>query len=139
MKKILFLILLSPLFSFSQSKEASEIINILHTQDEAWNHGDIDGFMQTYWNNDSLIFIGKSGPTYGWQQTLDRYKKGYPDSAAMGKLHFDLIEIKKLSSKYYFVVGKWYLQRSIGDINGSFTLLLKKIKGKWLIIADHSS
>lgn len=139
MKKILFLILLSPLFSFSQSKEAKEIINILHTQDEAWNRGDIDGFMQTYWNNDSLIFIGKSGPTYGWQQTLDRYKKGYPDTASMGKLHFDLIEIKKLSSKYYFVVGKWYLQRSIGDINGSFTLLLKKIKGKWLIIADHSS
>lgn len=139
MKKILFLILLSPLFSFSQSKEAKEIINILHTQDEAWNRGDIDGFMQTYWNNDSLIFIGKSGPTYGWQQTLDRYKKGYPDTASMGKLHFDLIEIKKLSSKYYFVVGRWYLQRSIGDINGSFTLLLKKIKGKWLIIADHSS
>lgn len=139
MRKILFVLLLLPLISFSQDKESAEIIQLLHTQDEAWNNGDIEGFMQTYWNSDSLIFIGKNGPKYGWQQTLSNYKKGYPDTAAMGKLHFDLIEIKKLSSKYYFVIGKWYLQRSVGDINGSFTLLLKKIKGKWLIIADHSS
>jgi hypothetical protein len=125
--------------SFAQSKTEQKIINILKTQDAEWNKGNIDGFMQTYWNSDSLMFIGKSGVTYGWKNTLNNYKKGYPDTSAMGKLDFTLIDIKKLSRKYYHVVGKWHLTRSIGNLQGHFTLLLKKIKGKWLIITDHSS
>jgi len=123
----------------AQSKAEQEIISVLHTQDEAWNNGNIEAFMQTYWKHDSLMFIGKSGVTYGWLNTLNNYKKGYPDTMAMGKLHFDLIQIKKLSRKYYHVVGKWYLTRSIGNLEGHFTLLIQKIKGRWYIIADHSS
>lgn len=125
--------------SFAQSKTEQKIIQVLKTQDAEWNKGNIDGFMQTYWNSDSLMFIGKSGVTYGWKNTLNNYKKGYPDTSAMGKLDFTLIDIKKLSRKYYHVVGKWHLTRTIGNLQGHFTLLLKKIKGKWLIIADHSS
>ena len=87
--------------SFAQSKTEQKIINILKTQDAEWNKGNIDGFMQTYWNSDSLMFIGKSGVTYGWKNTLNNYKKGYPDTSAMGKLDFTLIDIKKLSRKYY--------------------------------------
>jgi len=116
-----------------------EIRAVLAVQDAAWNRGDIAGFMQTYWKSDSLMFIGKSGITYGWQKTLDNYKKRYPDTAAMGKLRFDLIEFKQLSSTVYFVVGKWFLTRSIGNVNGAFTLLLRKINNRWVIIADHSS
>ena len=85
------------------------------------------------------MFIGKSGVTYGCQNTLNNYKKGYPDTAAMGKLTFDLLEIKRLSVIYFFVVGKWHLTRRIGDIGGHFTLLFKKVKNKWVIIAEHSS
>ena len=123
----------------SQTKTQQQIINVLAEQDEAWNRGDIEGFMQTYWKNDSLMFIGKSGATYGWQNTLNNYKKGYPDTASMGKLHFTLISIQKLSRKYYSVVGKWHLQRTKGDLQGHFTLLLRKIRGKWVIVQDHSS
>lgn len=124
---------------FAQTKTEKKILSLLKTQDESWNNGDINGFMETYWKNDSLMFIGKSGVTYGWQNTLNNYKKGYPDTTAMGKLNFTLIDIKKLSRKYYHVVGKWHLKRSIGDLQGHFTLLMQKIKGKWYIIADHSS
>ena len=95
--------------------------------------------MGTYWQSDSLMFIGKSGVTYGWQNTLNNYKKGYPDTAAMGKLQFDILEVKRLSVMYFFVVGKWHLTRSIGDVGGHFTLLFKKVKNKWVIVADHSS
>lgn len=105
----------------------------------AWNSGNLDHFMDTYWKNDSLMFIGKSGVTYGWQNTLDNYKKSYPDTAAMGKLSFDILHVKRLSVLYYSVVGKWHLNRSIGNIGGHFTLIFKKIKNKWLIISDHSS
>ena len=123
----------------AQSKAISEIKALLAKQNAAWNKGDIGGFMEGYWNNDSMMFIGKSGIKYGWKNTLDNYKKGYPDTASMGKLKFELIEFKKLSAENYFVVGKWFLTRTIGNIDGVFTLVIKKIKNKWLIIADHSS
>jgi ketosteroid isomerase-like protein len=86
-----------------------------------------------------IMFIGKSGVTYGWKNTMNNYKKGYPSTEAMGKLNFNLIQIKKLSRKYYHVTGKWHLTRTSGDLQGHFTLLLKKMKGRWLIISDHSS
>lgn len=108
-------------------------------QVKAWNEGNIEEFMQTYWNSDSLIFIGQNGVTYGWHPTLERYKQNYSDTAIMGKLQFSDLQLEPLSNTYYFVIGKWHLQRTIGDIGGVFSLLFKKINGKWLIIADHSS
>ncbi|MFN2438414.1 MAG: DUF4440 domain-containing protein [Chitinophagaceae bacterium] len=123
----------------AQSKEEAEIKKLLTTQIQAWNRGDKEAFMQTYWKSDSLMFIGKSGVVRGWQKTLDNYKKGYPDTAAMGKLSFDILEIKPIAKDYFFVVGKWMLARSIGDVSGHYTLLLRKINGEWKIVADHSS
>ncbi len=140
MKLFIFsLLLLMNTSLFAQNKNEKAILQLLKDQDACWNKGDIEGFMQTYWHSDSLMFIGKSGVTYGWKQTLNNYKKGYPDTTAMGKLHFTLIKIQKLSSRYYSVVGKWHLTRSIGDLQGHFTLLMKKIDGRWVIVADHSS
>lgn len=138
MKIFLFLLAL-PFLVHSQSKDEQEIRRLLATQTQEWNRGDIEGFMQTYWKSDSLMFIGKTGVHFGWQNTLNNYKKSYPDTTAMGKLSFDIITVRKLSPEYYYVVGKWMLQRSIGDLSGHYDLLLKKIKGKWYIISDHSS
>ncbi len=95
--------------------------------------------MDSYWKSDSLQFIGKSGLTYGWTATLNNYKKNYADTAEMGKLDFSIFETKKLSKHYYFVIGKWHLARTVGDLAGHFSLLLKKINKKWVIVADHSS
>lgn len=123
----------------AQSNDETAIRQLLDKQTAAWNQGDIDRFMDGYWENDSLMFIGKSGVTYGWTNTLNNYKRGYPDTAAMGKLLFELLTVKRLSDEYYFVVGKWSLQRSIGNVGGHYNLLFRKINGKWVIIADHSS
>ena len=142
MKKIfsfLVIALLSFTSAYSQSKDETDIRSSIETQRIAWNAGDLNKFMETYWQSDSLMFVGKSGITYGWQNTLNNYKKGYPDTAAMGKLDFNIIEVKRLSVMYFFVVGKWHLTRSIGDVGGHFTLLFRKIKNKWVIVADHSS
>jgi ketosteroid isomerase-like protein len=124
---------------FAQSNEEAAIRKVLRTQNEAWNRGDIDAFMVGYWKNDSLMFIGQSGVTYGWQNTLNNYKKNYPDTTTMGKLTFTILSVKRLSEKYYRVVGKWFLNRSVGDVGGHFTLLFQKINGEWVIIEDHSS
>ncbi len=140
MKSILLSILLYiSVFCAAQSKDERAIRGLLAEQTAAWNRGDIEGFMKGYWENDSLMFIGKSGVTYGWTNTLNNYKRGYPDTAAMGKLSFTLIKVEKISRKNFQVVGKWFLKRSIGDIGGHYSLLLRKIKGNWVIIADHSS
>lgn len=142
MKKVLFFIsfiISSIAATYAQSNDQTAIKNAMDEQLAAWNAGDIDRFMGTYWQSDSLMFIGKSGVTYGWQKTMENYKKNYPDTAAMGKLKFDILETKRLSVLYFFVVGKWHLTRSIGDIGGHFTLLFKKVNDKWVIVADHSS
>lgn len=140
MKKFFVLILLLiSLYSYSQSSDETEIRQLMDKQSAAWNRGDVESFMIGYWESDSLMFIGGSGVTYGWKNTLNNYKKNYPDTAAMGKLDFDLIVLEKLSPEYFHVVGKWHLKRSIGDLSGHFTLLFKKIKNRWVIIADHSS
>ena len=142
MQKLLFVLLLSFLNNVVNAQKITDdllIKNILSKQTVAWNNGDLEKFMDGYWRNDSLMFIGKSGPTYGWENTLKNYKKGYPDINTMGKLDFTLIDVKRLSQEYYSVVGKWHLKRTVGDIGGTFTLLFKKIKKQWLIIQDHSS
>ena len=140
MKRIIFLpALFFSLIAFSQANDELTIRKVLDNQIKAWNNGDIEGFMQGYWKNDSLMFIGKNGIHWGWQTTLENYKKNYPDTAAMGKLSFDILLVKKLSPEYFYVVGKWMLTRSIGDLSGHYNLLFKKINGQWLIIADHSS
>src|SRR4051812_30301192 len=115
--KLSLLFLLISAIAFSQSGEEKTIRQILATQTENWNRGNIEGFMQTYWKSDSLMFIGKSGVHFGWQETLNNYKKSYPDTTAMGKLSFDIITVKKLSAEYYYVVGKWMLKRTIGDLS----------------------
>jgi ketosteroid isomerase-like protein len=141
MNKILLtcLFLLFSSITFCQNKDETAIRHLLAAQAEQWNKGNISGFMKGYWENDSLVFIGKSGPTYGYKATLERYQKGYPDQAHMGKLTSTIISMKKLSADYYFVIGKWALERSAGDVSGSYTLLFHKIKGAWVIVCDHSS
>ena len=130
---------LTLLTSHAQSKDEQTIRSILAAQTKNWNTGNIEAFMQGYWKNDSLLFVGKTGPKYGFTTTLENYKKSYPDTATMGKLSFDILKTEQLSPDRYFVLGKWMLKRSIGDISGYYTLLFRKINNEWVIVADHSS
>ena|SRR5688572_6284484 len=123
----------------AQSKDELTIRKILAAQTEYWNKGNLEKFMEGYWHSDSLMFIGKSGVTYGYQNALKNYKTGYSDSVQMGKLHFELVSLNPVEKDHYFVVGKWFLERTIGNLNGVYTLLFKKINGQWFIIVDHSS
>ncbi len=136
---ILFIIVFTPANATAQNKDEQAVRQLLNAQLKGWNNGDIVTYMKGYWNSDSLVFIGKNGVKYGYKTTLENYKKNYPDTSAMGKLSFDLLEVKRLSAEYFSVVGKWHLQRTIGDLQGYFTLLIKQIKGKWMIVMDHSS
>lgn len=120
-------------------KKKVAINNLLDKQVAAWNDGNLEKFMETYWKSERLVFVSSHGPTYGWQATLDNYKRRYPDKAAMGKLSFKILNIAKIDNKTIFVIGRFELTRDIGDLAGHFTLVIQKIKGNWLIISDHSS
>ena len=118
------------------------IAQVLATQSAAWNRGDIPAFMAGYWHSDSLVFIGKHGPTYGWQPTLDNYRKSYADAAQMGHLDFSELRISPLSGEVAQVVGHWHLARpgvAAGDLQGHFLLIFRRIAGQWVIVADHTS
>ncbi len=126
--------------AFAQSKaDRQAILEVLEKQRGAWNKGDVEAYMQGYWKNDSLLFVGKSGPTYGWQQTLDNYKRGYPDRSAMGFLTFGIKKVDFLAKDKAFVLGSWNLKREKDEPKGYFTLLLRKINGQWKVVVDHSS
>lgn len=140
MKHLLTILLLIQFQSVvAQDNIEQKIRIILAEQTEAWNHGDLVAFMKGYWKNDSLLFVGKNGPTYGYQKTLSNYQKSYPDKTAMGNLAFNILQVKPLSTDTWFVLGKWSLNRTIGNLSGHYTLLFKKIDNEWVIIADHSS
>lgn len=117
----------------------ADITSKMDKQQIAWNNGDLESFMIPYWKSDSLQFIGKRGINYGWQKTLDNYRKSYPDKEAMGRLQFTNLQKEVIDSSNVFVVGKWELFRTADTLGGHYTLFWKKINGDWVIIADHSS
>ncbi len=129
-----------PVQTTALSAEAS-VKQVLSEQADCWSKGDLECYMKGYWKSDSLLFVGKSGLTYGWQKTLDNYKRNYPDVTAMGKLNFDLKEMRHLSPETILVVGKWHLKRDAakGDLQGHFSVIFKRFPDGWKIIADHSS
>lgn len=143
MKKSLLIICCFALIQTAKAQLVSDrgaILKLLDNQVTAWNTGNTAQFMVGYWESDSLMYIGKKGITYGYQPTLESYKKNYPDKATMGTLKFDILKMKPLGANYYFVVGKFYLTRpEKGDASGHFSLIFEKIKGRWAIVADHSS
>jgi len=120
----------------SQRTEAA-IRDVLDKQVEAWNRGDIDAFMVGYWKSEETSFSGTNGVTRGWQGLLERYKKNYPDRAAMGKLKFGKIEVTPLCADAAMILGKWHLERE-KPAGGVFTLVARKFPEGWRIIHDHS-
>lgn len=116
------------------------IENILTKQTKAWNEGNLEKFMETYWKSDKLTFSGGGKTTYGWQGTLDNYKKSYAPPKQMGKLHFDGLEISMIESKSALVLGNWHLKMKDDQRkDGNFSLVVKNLDGNWKIIHDHSS
>jgi ketosteroid isomerase-like protein len=141
MKKVLvsLLFLFSTVNLYAQISDKELILKLLEDQRLAWNRGDVEEYMQGYVQSDSLLYVGKTGPKYGWNNTLNTYKKSYPDKAAMGFLTFDIKDIKLLSEDHAFVLGAWNLKREKDELGGYFTLIIKKFNGQWKVISDHSS
>lgn len=130
-------------FSFSNAQANKEadvkaINKVLKQARIAWSKNDIEGYMDSYWKSDSLAFYGNKGVTYGWENTLDHYLTYYPTAAYTGKLSYKINAINNIATDSYYVLGEYHIKRDIGNADGLFMLVFKKINGAWKIIADTS-
>lgn len=125
--------------SMSAEQELQKTLTgILQQQQAAWNSGNIAGFMEAYWKDDRLTFSSGGKVARGWQATFDGYKRRYPDQATMGKLTFSDLEVSPLGESAAMMLGRWKLQRD-NPVSGNFTLVWKKVDGRWVIVHDHTS
>lgn len=115
-----------------------QIRAVLDTQVAAWNAGDLDKYMAAYWQSPEMEFSTPKGVTHGWQETLDRYRKAYPDAKAMGRLRFDELEIARTSEDTAEVAGQFTQQSGDKTQTGRFYLHMRRIDGKWVIVRDRT-
>ena len=120
-------------------KDSISIVKVLKFQEDAWNEGNINKFMEGYLKSDKIVFTGSNGSIYGWEETKKRYLNNYSNRTLMGNLKFKIINFQKLSENIIQMQGSFYLKRKIGDSKGFFSLIWKKENEKWFIVSDHTS
>ena len=125
--------------SEEHQRDRAAITKILEGQQNNWNQGNVDAFLGGYWHSPELTFSGSGGITRGWDGVLARYKKNYPDRAAMGQLDFSDLEFHFLGNDAALVLGHWHLARGQGDVGGVFSLVWQRFPEGWRIIHDHTS
>jgi ketosteroid isomerase-like protein len=113
--------------------------SILRAQEEAWNRGDVDAFMEHYWKSDDLTFSSGGTTTRGWAATLNRYRERYPTREQMGRLTLSGLEITPLGDSAALVLGHWNLERESEPVSGNFSIVVRKFDDHWLIVHDHTS
>ncbi len=141
-RPVLLLILLMIVIPAARSETAgpqAAIRAMLDEQVAAWNRGDLEKFMETYWKSPKTAYVGANGVFRGWQGVLDRYRRTYPDRQAMGKTTFSDLEITMLSPDAALILGYWHLERASGRLGGVFSLVARKFPEGWRIILDHTS
>ena len=117
-----------------------DIEGLLQNQVSAWNDGNLEKCMDTYWKSPKLTFSSGGKTKFGWQATLENYKKAYPTVAKMGKLHFDELIVSRIESNSALVLGNWHLRLADGQQrDGNFSLVIRRIGEHWKIVHDHSS
>ncbi|HUP18483.1 MAG TPA: DUF4440 domain-containing protein [Gemmatimonadota bacterium] len=122
------------------SEDRAVIARVLEVQADAWNRGDLEGFMDGYWNDPDLVFTSGARVQRGWDITLERYRATYGESPeTMGRLSFSDLEVYALQPDAAWVLGRWYLDRGGDEVGGVFTLVFRRIRGEWKIVHDHTS
>ena len=125
--------------NFESAKAETDIRAMLDGQVAAWNSGDVSAYMDDYLQNDALRFASGGDITTGWQPTLERYQRRYPDKATMGTLITENFDVEVLDKDDALVFGSWKLIRDGDEPSGLYTLHVKHIDGRWVVISDHTS
>lgn len=117
-----------------------DIEQVLSNQVEAWNKGDLKGFMAGYHRSNEITFYSGGNIYKGWDAMLERYQKRYQgEGKEMGKLTFKDLDIQLLGAEAAVVRGRWQLVQSKAMPGGLFTLIVRKTPEGWRIVHDHTS
>lgn len=144
---MLAILLVLPVFASAQtttpdfSKEEAAVRAVLNAQMEAWNRGDLEGYMAAgYWKSPDLAFIGGSNEVRGYDAALERYRKSYNSPGhAMGHLDFPEMRVTILGPESAFATGRFHLKMPDGkEPSGRYTVILRKFPEGWRIVHDHS-
>lgn len=136
---LVFSLAVVPAKIFSQPKDVKKILAVLRSEEKYWSNGDIDGYVSLYAPSDSARMILTKGAAYGKDSILAFYKRYWPKEK-MGKLVLDGEQLERISRKYYYVTGYFHVLYPDGrSVNGRYSGLMKKIKGRWYLYTDHSS
>ena len=122
-----------------EARMVAAIRAVLEAQRDAWNRGDIEGYMDGYARSPDTVFVSGDNVNRGWQTVLDRYKKNYNSREKMGTLTFSDLEITLVGNDAAVVLGRWHLQRASDEPHGRFTLIFRNTKQGWKIVHDHTS
>ncbi len=121
-------------------QQTAAVLDVLDSQAQAWNRGELEGFMAGYWSSPDLIFTSGGQVSRGWEPTLEKYRETYgSEKASMGRLSFDEIEVHSLGPEAAWVLGRWQLEREGPSSGGILTLIFRQISGRWVIVHDHTS
>jgi len=123
----------------AEERRNDEVLAVLTAQENAWNEGKVDAFLDGYWRSGELTFASSQGISRGFVAVRERYQKNYPDRQTMGKLDFSQLEVHGVGPDAALVLGHWHLTREKGDIGGVFSLVLQRFPEGWRIIHDHTS
>ncbi|MFT5315910.1 MAG: ketosteroid isomerase-like protein [Candidatus Krumholzibacteriia bacterium] len=121
------------------AEDLAAINAVLDASTAAWNNGDIPGFMESYWQSESLRFASGGDINFGWTPVLNRYLSRYPDDKAMGQLNFEDPDVRLLGPDHAMVFGTWRLIREADEPHGLYTLILQRLPEGWRIVHDHTS
>jgi ketosteroid isomerase-like protein len=113
---------------------------VLAAQQDAWNRGDLEGYMAGYANSPDLVFTSGGKIRRGWQETHDKYQAKYGDSpSTMGTLAFEVLGVQALGRDGAIVLGRWRLTNTPNAGSGIFSVALARTSAGWRIVHDHTS
>jgi ketosteroid isomerase-like protein len=123
------------------SRQELNIIKVLLAQENAWNKGDLAGYVNGFKDSPDIMFITHQ-VFRGFAGLLEEYKRDYPTRAAMGTLSFSDLEVHPLDENFAVVIGKYRLERGKkdgGNAEGLFSLVFENTDNGWKIVIDHTT
>jgi ketosteroid isomerase-like protein len=123
------------------TRQELDVAKAIVAQENAWNRGDLEGYVKGYKDSPETVFMGKQ-IVEGYAQILAELKHEYPTAASMGTLGFSELEVHPVSESLAVCLGKYHLERSKkegGGADGTFSMVLEKTDHGWKIVLDHTT
>ncbi len=113
---------------------------ILEASADAWNRGDLEGFVSDYADDSTTTFVSGGRVRYGFDWIRGNYAPRFQPGALRDSLRFENVDARALGREYLLATARFVLFRADSvTASGPFTLVLRRIGGQWKIVHDHTA